>query len=455
MLIGYGDLMATGLSCDPFGAYRAYDAELQRLLFASSVTDSDIAAHLDGMAYHRLRQIVPLEARRNSSTFFTSTETRARLVGPYRTLIARGASILDPACGVGDLLIAASAFLPRTWTETRRYEHLAARFYGVDLIPVLVSVARKRLQLAMRPHQVDANSGELTELRLIRSGDGLSSEVPYDAIQLLLLNPPFKRVTLPRAETWGEGLTCEAAPFVLNALERCNPGTYAAAILPDVLRSGSRYAKWRGEVERLAKISAVEIIGVFDPWTDVDVFILRLRVRDVARRRMLTGSDKWCLARARAAAQTVLGDVATISIGDVVPHRHQVSGPTVPYLSVPSTPIGETITSAPTRQFLGRLHEPPFVLLRRTSAPTRGGRRLAPSIVDGIVGAAAIENHLIVVKPHDQTLATCEKLVDELVRPEVTHWLDARLRTRHLTKSALSQVPLSGWQGTAANLHEP
>jgi hypothetical protein len=115
----------------------------------------------------------------------------------------------------------------------------------------------------------------------------------------------------------------------------------------------------------------------------------------------------------------------------------------VPYLTIPSTPIGATVETAPKRRFIGRLHVAPFVVIRRTSAPTRGGGpRIASSLVHTKLGAVAVENHLIIIKPHAGTLVACRQLIKQLSDPNVTAWLDKRLRTRHLTKQALLEIPL-------------
>jgi hypothetical protein len=57
-------------------------------------------------------------------------------------------------------------------------------------------------------------------------------------------------------------------------------------------------------------------------------------------------------------------------------------------------------------------------------------------------GTVAIENHLIVLLPKDGRLKTCAKLLDSLKHENTTKWLNERIRCRHLTVSALSQLPL-------------
>jgi hypothetical protein len=439
--------VAKTVGSDPFAEYALYHAELRSVLAdvaAGGRPDAAVAAHLDGLAYQRLRKSVPLEARRASSTFFTSSALRARLVAPYRDLLARGATILDPACGIGDLFIAALELLPTSWSAARVRRQVADCFFGREIIPLLADVAGDRLQMAV--DLAYPRRGEVSTLRLplIRAGNGLERDVPYASAQLVLLNPPYGRKPLPQPTYWAEGLVSEAAPFTLNVLERCRSGTNVAVILPDVLRSGSRYAKWREAVEKLAIIDSIDLVGLFDPWTDVDVFMVHLRVRPSQRSSILSvARTVWHGEIRTDETVTRLGDVASVSIGDVVPHRHDEIGPEVPYLAIPSTPIGAIIATAPKRRFDGRLHQAPFVIVRRTSAPTRGaGSRIASSLVHTKLGAVAVENHLIVIKPHISTLAACKRLINQLNDPAVTVWLDLRLRTRHLTKKAIAEIPI-------------
>ena len=112
----YSEPVATEAGSDPFAAYLTYHKELATVLGhigdRPGTNPLDAIPHLDGLAYHRLRQNVSVETRRAYSTFFTSSSLRANLVAPYRNVIARGATVLDPACGVGDLLLAAANLLP-------------------------------------------------------------------------------------------------------------------------------------------------------------------------------------------------------------------------------------------------------------------------------------------------------------------------------------------------------
>lgn len=429
---------------DAFLPYSSYNDELLELLNREKASAEDhyaaVEAHLDGVAYQRLRRSVSIDARRKNSTFFTGTQLRERLISRYRGLISRGVSCLDPACGAGDLLIAVIKSLPKSWSLPRRLEYAERSIHGRERIPILAEVARNRLRLALKQSAVRWTRRESPPLSNVRAGDGLSAETDYSNIRLVLLNPPFARTPLVEPQPWGDGLTSQAAPFTLDVLKRCDKNTKVAAILPDVLRSGSRYQKWREEVARIAKIESIEVVGLFDSWTDVDVFIAHFTVQERSRRK-LSSIREWSTGAGPNHART-LGQIASIAIGDVVPHRHKEEGVLVPYLTVHNVPVGAVVKSAPLRRFSGRLHKPPFLVLRRTSAPTRTpGPRLAISVIDRQVGVAAVENHLIVVKPTLPGI-DCHELAKLLQHESVTQWLDSRIRTRHLTKTALLDLPL-------------
>jgi hypothetical protein len=429
-----------------FDAYHAYQQELAQvvasLALGGDAQSVQVAAHLDGLPYERLRRDVPLSVRRGNNTFFTSSELRVRLVAPHRNRIARGASVLDPACGIGDLLLAAQEFLPRSWSTEKRRDHIANRFHGRDLVDVFVNIAKDRIELAVMKASRRARSNKDVSYPNISTGDGLHAQVPYALADLVLLNPPFGRVVLPSRQRWAEGLTSEAAPFTLDVLRRVRPGAFVSAILPDVLRSGTRYAHWRHEIESIAEIVGIEVVGLFDSWTDVDVFIAHFRSRS-KRRDVEEVNETWYGGTSPYLSDQTVGSVATISIGDVVPHRDPEQGPEVPYLTVDSVPVGTTIHTAPKRRFAGRLHSAPFIVARRTSAPTRGpGPRLAMSVVDPSLGEVAVENHLIVIKPITNSLGNCKELMEQLSGTSVTEWLNSRIRTRHLTKQALLELPI-------------
>jgi SAM-dependent methyltransferase len=364
------------------------------------------------------------------------------LVAPLGRRIRDQTRVVDPACGAGDLLLAAADTLPRGWGAERRWEHLAEHFLGVDIVPELVEAARLRLALACSDVRLGASRPSASDAP-VRTGDSLRHTEWVEEADIVLLNPPYARRRLEEDVPWGVGLQTQAAFFMHEMVRLTRPGTHIAAILPDVLRAGPRYERWRTHISAKAEIHSAEPVGVFDSWTDIDVFILRAVTRSAShpRRRKHWHADTM---NSIGPESKTLGDVASVAIGDVVPHRHKDSrGPVVAYITVKEAPADGRATVPKTRRFAGRLHAAPFLVVRRTSAPTRGqGARLRPTFVPSSLGQVAVENHLVVIRPNDSTEASCRALAIALRHPSVTDWLDDAVRTRHLTSSALLSLPV-------------
>src|SRR6266478_6672135 len=61
---------------------------------------------LNGEAAEMLIRQVPVEVLRRSGAFFTPTDLAEKLVERIAGDLAAGKSVMDPACGAGDLLLA-------------------------------------------------------------------------------------------------------------------------------------------------------------------------------------------------------------------------------------------------------------------------------------------------------------------------------------------------------------
>src|SRR5258708_11167095 len=73
-----------------------------------------VAAALDGQPGVELRRLVPLTTRRANGAFFTGSALARRIVSQFLGGSNPNAIVCDPACGAGDLLIAAAERLPVT-----------------------------------------------------------------------------------------------------------------------------------------------------------------------------------------------------------------------------------------------------------------------------------------------------------------------------------------------------
>ena len=152
---------------------------------------------------------------------------------------------------------------------------------------------------------------------------------------------------------------------------------------------------WRDMVRASGSVISETPLGLFDQWTDVDVYLFHFRKHARAER---SSSD----SRSGQKRPTYGVDKRfAVHVGPVVPHRHAENGPLVPYIHARSIPYWsecEDITEA--RRFDGRLFTPPFVTVRRTSRPDSGNRAIGTLILGN--EPVAVENHLIVLLPRTE-----------------------------------------------------
>src|SRR5437764_4378182 len=100
-----------------------------------------VDAALDGEAGRELRRLVPLDELRATGTFFTGSVLATRVAARVLPTVGRGARILDPACGAGDLLLACVKRLPagRGFRET--LDRWGRSLLGRDLQAEFVAAA--------------------------------------------------------------------------------------------------------------------------------------------------------------------------------------------------------------------------------------------------------------------------------------------------------------------------
>ncbi len=433
-------------------AYDQYAEDLSTV--AASVATSPweqieakVHTALNGQASGMLRALVPLEFRRSQGAFFTSGAIRDRFSAHLAQTvdIARREMYWDPTCGAGDLLLAASDSLPLGKTLSETLKSWGRRLCGHDTQASFVRVARLRLFLAAAArHRARGDVVRMTPQAGIRYfarvqvGDGLAALRESDPFRgHLLLNPPFGAVHVDNSCDWSTGMTSQAAIFFLAAAERLARGHLITAILPDVLRSGTRYEGWRNRVSSLLGISAVAIHGQFDDYADVDVFLLQ-----GSRRQSVTSDESGPLWWRVLRAEFCVGDVFDVRVGPVVDNRDPCEGPEVPFLTARVMPVeGEMQEPQRRRRYNGRLLTPPFVAVRRTSRPTlNNGPRIRGVLVTG-TRPVAIDNHLITLKPKGGGIEQCITLLEILESSDVTVWLDERIRCRHMTVGVVRSIP--------------
>lgn len=240
-------------------------------------------------------------------------------------------------------MLAATEYLPTGASLAETVRLWGQRLRGTDLQVPFVDAARLRLFLAAvarhhgetSPGAVDVEAG-LRAFRSVQVGDGLTllrSSSSYRGH--LLLNPPYGSVPSDAGCDWTSGIVSQAAVVVLAAAQSLATGQRLFAILPDVLRSGSRYEPWRSRIEALLNVERADLYGQFDAHTDIDVFLLRaVRQR---KRTPRTPTGPWW---PDPIASTFVEDAFEVRVGPVVDNRDPHEGPTVPYLIARDLPCG-------------------------------------------------------------------------------------------------------------------
>ena len=427
--------------------FAAYARELEALVSRAQANIKDlkyhehIAAALDGQPARKIRESIPLEALRSAGAFFTSEKLAKDLTRTIQLQLADSPVIADPGCGAGDLLTACALHLPIQESLEETLESWGELFWGADIHEEFIRVTKARLTLVALKRGAQVRS-EMPDLKLafphISCGDAFEQISLISEAHCILLNPPFTMTIAPRDCSWATGKVSTAALFLEASVLNARPGTKILAILPDVLRTGSHYLRFRKHIEQNAKVESVEIVGLFDVWTDVDVFILRLVVGENS---VEPSEDWWRSANTVEISSTSLSDLFDIHIGPVVPHRDPQLGQWYPYIHARDLPAWETVDveSFPRRRFLGTTYVPPFVVVRRTSRPGDKNRTVA-TVIKG-KRAVAVENHLVVLKPKSGSMQRCVDSLIKLRSNETNEWLNERIRCRHLTVSSIGEIP--------------
>lgn len=429
-------------------AFRPFVAELTRHIH-NECAESDqerVAQLLNGAASDAVRVRISKVRRAGDGIFFSGHDLANAVATKVRDQISDSCStVFDPTCGAGDLLLAAARLMPLEPTASQTVRVWSERIGGCDLHYSFVEATRRRLvMLALDRHRSrgDIASGLRWSERFfpqVVQADYLASSLGAD-FDCVLANPPFADKAALRECTWSSGKTQVAAFFVEHMVQVARIRQRVVAVLPDVLRSGTRYGRWRAAISLHCEQVDVYQYGRFDAHTDVDVFLL-----DTLRKPTeSTGRAEVTWTRNPAEKdEATLGSIVDVSVGSVVPHRHEGDrGPWCLYIDVTHAERFGEIQPSSCRRFQGRTVLPPFVVVRRTSSPG-DSHRIVPTLVTGN-RPVAVENHLLVLKPKSGQLESCRRLMAYLTTDEVGRLIDSQIRCRHLTVAAVRVLPAPG-----------
>ena len=429
-------------------AFQSYCSEIETLAINASRYGVDqnnieqINAALNGGPSHALRHVIKLDDRRKAGAFFTGSELANMAIADHIRAISNERSLLDPTCGTGDLLLACSRYLPLQHDLKETLKEWGKRLVGYDICEEFIRVTKARLILSAIKRGIYTGKTYISSLDdffpLIKVGDGMCQSAAINSADYIVINPPYPIIKIPEGKcSWATGKVTQAALFIESCLLHAKNGTRIIAILPDVLRSGGRYKKWREHILKMAHVDNLKIFGQFDRWTDIDVFILSLTVK--ANKVNKQEIREWWGIKKESIKHTV-GDFFDVHVGSVVPYRDSHLGDWQTYIYPKMIKPWATIkTINKRRRYSGKLLKPPFVVVRRTSRP--GDKFRAVGSIINVKENVAVENHFLVVQPKDSKLRTCKQLLKKLSTPQTTEWLNERIRCRHLTVSSLADLP--------------
>lgn len=380
-----------------------------------------------------LRRIISIEDLRSSGSFFTGDDLADLAVSKMKPSTDHSSVFFDPTCGVGNLLIAASKFLPVEKSLEKTLAIWSDKLFGFDLHKEFVECTKLRLVQSAISRGAIGTTEYLNNLDIIlpniQVGNILNNLETCNKVTHILLNPPYIQLIPPSKVSWGSGKVNMAAVYVEAVLFSCKSQARFVAILPDVLRSGARYSKWNDLINSKCQVDT-EIVGRFDKSTDVDVFLMY----GVFGAKPRVNKKKTINYR-------TLGDLFEISVGPLVAYRDKEVGSISPYACSKSLPKWEEVEVENMRRTNSRLTKPPFLIINRTSSPSDQYRAKA-TIIKG-AASVAVENHLIILKPKDGKIRKCRDLLEQLRSEATNTFLNERIRCRHLTVGSIREIP---WQ---------
>lgn len=415
--------------------------DIVRDKFELTNNNEEIKALINGASAEAISQFIDIPVRKNKGVFFTNKYLAEKIAKRIHNELQQEKSVCDPTCGAGDLLMACIKFMPYKKTMAETLSCFSGKIFGQDLFPDFVRLARARLVLSFVFSPFFQDDGEKYRdgkkfFENIVVGDFLKDPSIVKKADCIVTNPPYGYADLTGKVDWARGKGQKAALFLDFIIRSSEDGQRIVAILPDVLRSGSRYAKWRSFITSNSTQLSTEICGRFNDEADVDVFILDFVI---CKNGKIKGGQTFDHYTPNNATYS-MSEIFNISVGPVVPHRDKQVGNCSPYLDTSTATLWKEVIPTEKKKYKCTLKTPPFVVLRRTSSPDENPR-LKASIIKG-KESVAVENHLIVMEPKDGKLRTCREFLRVAKGVEANSWINLKTRCRHLTVAVIREMPI-------------
>ena len=419
--------------------YAPFLDRLRRLLAEEDLSATwyqEAELSVNGQASKALSSLVKRNVQKRSGAYFSSPKMSEAVARRFVGGLTKSSLAVDPTCGAGNLLLAAAKNLPIQETLSKTLRDWGRHLSGFDIHSEFIAATHLRIALLAKLRGARNDITKLSSLDRyfpnIRLGEGIRSLKSLKKYRHVLLNPPFNKTIAPADCSWATGSVNKAAIFIDHCIRYVKKGTYISAILPDVLRSGSRYRKWRETIARNSLVTRIDSLGNFRT-ANVDVFLLEIEMGEKVG--LAPGVSWW----GEDNEASTISDYFEVNVGPVVMHRVKRTHAQCPFIHAKGLPIwGEKLGTHENVNFDGRLDKPPFVVIRRTSNPKDRFRAIA-TIIRG-AGPLAVDNHLIVCAPKKGGLAACRKLKQYLQSSIVQESLNSRIRCRHLTVDAIRKI---------------
>jgi len=390
---------------------------------------------VDGLADSELRRLVNLETRRVFGAFFTPTKLAKRVIEDLFPKQDANSIIYDPACGAGNLLLATWDYLNANKISPKNEQYLI----GTDIHTEFVDAAKGRLAIKrlISAFENTKNSSLNSDCFNIIQLDGLTDNDFYKQATHIFVNPPFNLTPVGDEVAWSKGVASTAAVFLDRIIQYVSVGTTITAILPEVLRSGSRYYTWRGMILSNCTNEKVKLLGQFDNHADVDVFAITLKKREAAI-SLKSSNNK--LQPERKVKQTIQNNFS-VCVGSVVDNRDEHTGKRRGYIVSRGLQGWSVQTDFKlTRKHSGKCFKGPVIVIKRTSR--MGDNHRAIATILNTPNPVYIDNHLIVLIPKSGSLQDCQKAMANLMDARTDAWLNKEIRCRHLTVKIVSDIPI-------------
>lgn len=389
--------------------------------------------YVDGLAAEELRRLVKLETRRMYGAFFTPGDLAAKVVQNLFPSLDENSVIYDPACGAGNLLLP----VLQQVKEKRIIPKKNYFLLGTDIHQEFVDAANSRLSIMQLILKSESENVFHLNRFKVKKGDGLLGNEFFGASTHVFVNPPFNLMATPMDINWAKGAVSAAAVFIDHIIKNVTPSATIVAILPEVLRCGSRYSAWRQMVLQNCVNEKVELLGRFDKFANVDVFAIRLRKREKINKQKQAPAE---LKHSKSQKRTI-EDHFTVCVGPVVDNRDPLEGRKRGYIvsrGLPGWSIQNNYTH--TRNHSGKSFNGPFIVIKRTSRMGDSQRAIATII--NTRHPVYVDNHLIVLQPKAGTIEACIEAIQILKDPRTDFWLNNQIRCRHLTVKVVSKIPI-------------